>query len=90
MTETAEQTTVTEPRKLGLVGKALVALMVVVTAGLVVGTWVVIRAKRIEDERRVRDEARRQIQAIQAMRGWLLPTESPAPVGSGTATTETR
>src|SRR5579871_3117259 len=41
-----------EPRKLGLVGKVLVALMVVVTAGLGVGAVVAVRAKRIEDEER--------------------------------------
>jgi len=51
VTESAKKTTVEEPRKLGLVGKVLVALMVVVTAGLVVGTVVAIRAKRVEEER---------------------------------------
>ena len=50
--EPAETATVTEPRKLGLVGKALVGLMVVVTAGLGVGAVVVMRARRIEEEKR--------------------------------------
>ncbi len=41
-----------EPKKLGLVGKAIVGLMVVVTAGLVVGGGIAIRAKHLEDARR--------------------------------------
>jgi len=56
--ENAEVTVTHEPRKLGLVGKAIVGLMVVVTAGLVTGTVVVIRARRIEEESRFEETKR--------------------------------
>ncbi len=46
MVESAEQTTVTEPRKLGLGCKALVAGMVVLTVGLGVGAGVVTSPHR--------------------------------------------
>ncbi len=44
-----------EPRKLGLLGKALVALMVVLTGGLGIGTGVAVRQQRMQrDETKTR------------------------------------
>jgi len=55
-----------EPRKLGLVGKAIVGLMVVVAVGLVVGFGVAVRAKMIEEDeselRRVEAEEARRLE----------------------------
>ncbi|HLK16972.1 MAG TPA: hypothetical protein VKT78_19360 [Fimbriimonadaceae bacterium] len=53
LSDSAGVSSVAEPRKLGLGGKALVALMVAATAGLGVGLWAAMRAKRIEDEKRL-------------------------------------
>ncbi len=78
----AETMATHEPRKLGLVGKAIVGLMVVATVIFSVVSVLALRAKRIEDERRVRDEQRAAIRReIEALRGSL------AAIGSSTAET---
>ena len=64
MVESTEKTTVTEPRKLGLGCKALVALMVVVTVGLGVGAGIALDMRRRQIEMRRREDARREIQAL--------------------------